>query len=152
MAGIDRKNAAIDCHAVMLNINYGQNRELMKKCRKLEEYSIFIGKVRENTGRKMLIREAIDSAVENCIKEGILEKILRENREDVCSMLLSEYDEQAHIESEKKIAKEEGKEEGIKMLALLVEYLQRDGRQQDLKLLSDEKVRNNLFREYHLEE
>ena len=38
------------------------------------------------------------------------------------------------------------------MLALLVEYLQRDGRQQDLKLLSDEKVRNNLFREYHLEE
>ena len=110
MAGIDRKNAAIDCHAVMLNINYGQNRELMKKCRKLEEYSIFIGKVRENTGRKMSIREAIYRAVENCIKEG------------------------------------------IKMLALLVEYLQRDGRQQDLKLLSDEKVRNNLFREYHLEE
>ena len=58
----------------------------------------------------MSIREAIDRAVENCIKEG------------------------------------------IKMLALLVEYLQRDGRQQDLKLLSDEKVRNNLFREYHLEE
>ena len=61
----------------------------MRKCRKLEEYSLFIEKVRENKKRKVSIREAIDRAGEECINEGILEKILREYREEVCSMLLS---------------------------------------------------------------
>ena len=31
----------------MLNINYGKNRELLENCRRLEEYSIFVAKVRE---------------------------------------------------------------------------------------------------------
>lgn len=161
-AGMNREGAAIDCHAVLLNINYGLNRQILKKCRKLEEYSAFIGRVREYTDRRMPIREAIDRAVEECIKEGILEKILRENREEVCSMLLSEYDEQAHIESEKEIAREEGMQEGIlkgrkeghkegeNLLARLVDLLQQDGRLQDLKLLSDETERKRLYREYHL--
>ncbi len=77
-------------------------------------------------------------------------------------MLLTEYDEQSHIESEKEIAREEGWEEGmqegkkegiqegIQIAALLAEYLERDGRLQDLKLLSDAKVRERLFREYHI--
>ena len=164
--GMNREIAAIDCHAVVLNINYGQNREIMRKCRKLEEYSKFIGKVRENTSNKMSIKDAVDHAVEECINEGILEKILRENREEVCSMLLSEYDEQAHIESEKRIAREEGIEEGKKegiqegmikgrqeaekLLVRLVQYLQRDGRLQDIELLSDEKERKKLYKEYNL--
>lgn len=80
-----------------------------RNCRRLEEYSLFIGKVRENLKEKTSIREAIDRAVDECIKKGILERILRENREEVCSMLLTEYDEQAHIESEKEIAREEGR-------------------------------------------
>ena len=32
----------LECSAIMLNINYGNNRELMEKCRRLEEYAIFI--------------------------------------------------------------------------------------------------------------
>ncbi len=140
--------------------------EVMRKCRKLEEYSIFIEKVRENTDRKMPIKAAVDHAVEECINEGILEKILRENREEVCSMLLSEYDEQAHIESEKKIAREEGRQEGIRegiikgkeaglqagedLLARLVACLQHDGRLQDMKLLSDAETRKRLYQEYNL--
>ena len=144
--------------------------EVMRKCRKLEEYSIFIGKVRENTDRKMPIKDAVDHAVEECINEGILEKILRENREEVCSMLLSEYDEQAHIESEKKIAREEGRQEGIQegiregiikgkeaglqagedLLARLVACLQHDGRFQDMERLSDAETRKRLYQEYNL--
>lgn len=168
--GMNREIAAIDCHAVVLNINYGQNREIMRKCRKLEEYSKFIGKVRENTSNKMSIKDAVDHAVEECINEGILEKILRENREEVCSMLLSEYDEQAHIESEKKIAREEGRQEGIQegiregiikgkeaglqagedLLARLVACLQHDGRFQDMERLSDAETRKRLYQEYNL--
>ena len=89
-------------------------------------------------------------------------------------MLLSEYDEQAHIESEKRIAREEGIEEGIikgiqegiqkgiqkgmvkgrqegeNLLVQLVQYLQRDGRLQDIELLSDEDTRKKLYKEYNL--
>ena len=148
------EDAALDCHAVVLNINCGHNKSIMKRCRRLEEYSLFIGRVREYTGQKMVIKEAIDLAVEDCIREGILATVLKENREEVCSMLLTEYDEQSHIESEKEIAREEGREEGIQegihMVALLAECLERDGRLQDLKLLSDAKVRGRLFREYHI--
>ena len=76
------EDAALDCHAEVLNINYGHNRAIMKKCRKSEEYSIFIGRVREKLNQKMSMKEAIDRAVDECIKAGILEKILRENREE----------------------------------------------------------------------
>ena len=61
-------------------------------------------------------------------------------------MLLTEYDEQAHIESEKKIAREEGEN----LLATLVACLIRDGRMDDLDLISDEEARRRLYREYHL--
>ena len=154
--------AALNCHAVVLNINHGHNREIMKRCRKLEEYSIFIARIRKYLSEKMPIQQAIDLAVDERIKEVILEKILRENREEVCSMLLTEYDEQAHIENEKKIAREEGRsegrsegrEEGIQqgenLLSALVRHLKRDGRLDDLDLISDEKARRRLYEEYHL--
>ena len=35
----------LECKAVMLNINYGHNRELMEKCRPLAEYTEFIDTV-----------------------------------------------------------------------------------------------------------
>ncbi|MBD5457157.1 MAG: hypothetical protein HDR27_01125 [Lachnospiraceae bacterium] len=31
--GMKPGDAALDCHAVLLNINYGHNREIMGKCR-----------------------------------------------------------------------------------------------------------------------
>ena len=149
--GSNPEDAALDCHAEVLNINYGHNREIMKKCRKLEEYSIFIRKVRENLNRKMPLREAIDRAVDECIKEGILEKILRENREEVCSVLLSEYDEQAHIESEKEIAREEGREEGREEVNTLYQKLKEDNRVEDLlRAVDDAGYRNQLLKEYGL--
>ena len=145
--GANPEDAALDCHAEVLNINYGHNREIMKKCRKLEEYSIFIGRVREKLNQKMALKEAIDRAVDECIKEGILEKILRENREEVCSVLLSEYNEQAHIESEKEIAREEGREE----VNTLYQKLKEDNRVEDLlQAVDDAGYRNQLLEEYGL--
>ena len=81
--------------------------------------------------------------MDECIKEGILEKILRENREEVCSVLLSEYDEQAHIESEKEIAREE--------VNTLYRKLKEDNRVEDLlRAVDDAGYRNQLLKEYGL--
>ncbi len=94
--------------AHMININAGRNSELMEKCPKLYEYSLFVAEVRKNTKSGMELKEAIEYAVERCIRNGILEDILRGNRAEVTDMLMKEYDEALHIANEKEISFEEG--------------------------------------------
>ena len=83
-----------------------------KNRRILREYAVFISRIREYIREKLTIEEAIDYAVEECIREGILKDILQSNRAEVVSMLLTEYDEQAHLDNERKISMEEGEERG----------------------------------------
>ena len=99
--------ADLDCRAVLLNINAGYNRKIMKKCRKLEEYSIFVARIRQYQNEGNDIGEAVYYAVDDCIREGVLEELLRSQREEVRSMLLTEYDEERHIENERRIAAED---------------------------------------------
>ena len=103
---------ALDCVARVLNINYGHNKQLMDKCRKLHEYSLLIQKIRTNLNLGMIRQEAINLAVEESIKEGILVELLKKHRLEVTDMLLTEYDELEHISNEKSISFEEGKAEG----------------------------------------
>ena len=78
-------------------------------------------------------------------------------------MILTEYDEQAHIKSEKEISYEEGKAEGLKKgreegreegedaLAKLIQFLQTEGRVEDIsKVLSDKEYRKQLMQEYNI--
>ena len=60
--------------------------------------------------------KAIEAAVDSCIKEGVLVDILEKHRLEVTEMLLTEYDEQLHINNEKGISFEEGQ---INMLDLV---------------------------------
>lgn len=61
------EDGCLECWARMLNINYGHNRELMQKCRRLEEYAIFVSKVREHTmNNPKNPSEAIERAVDEC--------------------------------------------------------------------------------------
>lgn len=99
---------SLECTAIVLNINYGSNTELLKRCTKLREYSQFVGKVKEKLAGKMRIESAIDAAVEECIKEGILADILKSNREEVMNTLLTEYNEELHLRCEREIAREDG--------------------------------------------
>lgn len=45
---VEGKEPCLNCKAILLNINYGHNRELMEKCRKLKEYATFIYYIRRN--------------------------------------------------------------------------------------------------------
>ncbi len=111
---VNKENAALNCKAIVLNINLGYNKDVMEKSKKLKEYAQYIARVRAFLDAGFDIETAIDKATDECIEEGILEQILRNNREEVRSMLLTQYDEQAHIEYEKELSFEEGKEEGLK--------------------------------------
>ena len=133
--------------------------ELMEKCKMLREYAQFIAMVREYLAEGCDVAEAVDAAIDECIKQGILEQILREEREEVRSMILTEYDEQAHIKSEKEISYEEGKAEGREegraegedTLAKLIQLLQTDGRVEDInRVLFDKEYRKQLKQEYNI--
>ncbi len=74
---------------VQLNINPGCNEELMENCKTLGEYVQYTERVRQYS-KELSLREAVEKAVRECIKEDILADFLRKNRRcstwgDICS-------------------------------------------------------------------
>lgn len=105
----------LECEARMLNINYGHNRELMKKCKRLEEYAIFVGKVREYTAKDPVHAElAVSMAVEECIREGILRDILISQKAEVLELVLTTFNKELYEKGLREDAVREGLEEGRK--------------------------------------
>ena len=98
----------------MLNINYGQNRELLEKCRRLEEYSIFIATVREYAmDKKLSLSTAITLAIDACIEKGILLDILRAERTEVFMYILESFDKELYERDLKQNAFDDGKQVGM---------------------------------------
>ena len=117
------KSGGFEWTAIMLNINYGRNGDLMEACKPLKEYAIFVERVRESInrlGKEQGIRQAID----DCIRDDILREVLSKSKAEVIGMTLTEYDEQEQMQLFKNEGREEGREEGWeKGLKALVESL-----------------------------
>ena len=99
----------------MLNINLGKNRELMKKCRTLREYCIFVERIR-GYAKELEIAEAVERAVTECIREDILADFLSAQRAEVIAMSIFEYNKEEEMKKiradEFSIGKDAGKAEG----------------------------------------
>ena len=104
----------IECKALVLNINYGHNQELMGACRKLYEYAYFIQKVRDFLEEGLIRDAAIDRAVVHCIEADILKDFLSRHRAEVKDLFLTEYDEKLHERTLREEGRMEGIEQGIK--------------------------------------
>lgn len=115
------KKPALECTAVMLNINRGNNQQLMERCGRLQEYSFFIAAIRDNLMAGMTIEEAVEQAVDLCIEREILSDILIQNRGDIVNTLLTEYNEEKYLNGLREYERSEGKTEGMAeaVLALL---------------------------------
>lgn len=88
---------ALECQALMLNINYGSNQKLLENCRPLMEYSQFIYQIRQYMKAGASPERAVDLAVDDCIQKGILSDMLRTHRKEVISMFPEDYDEELHL-------------------------------------------------------
>lgn len=87
----------LECRALMLNINFGHNRELMKKCKRLREYAIFVSKVRQYLEEDIEHSEqAITRALDDCIAEGILADFLSNQKAEVLELILSTFDRELY--------------------------------------------------------
>lgn len=136
---------ALECKALVLNINYGKNRWLMEKCRPLWEYSYFIHSIRENLAAGYSPQEAADLAVHHCLKEGVLEDLLRKHRKEVVGMFLEEYDKELH----EKTLRREGWEDGFAKASELARLLLDANRLEDLRRSTkDKNFRQKLLKEY----
>ena len=103
---------ALELKTLVLNINPGNNQELMDKCRTLKEYMIFVEKVRKY--RKLLsLEQAVERAVTECMDEDVLADFLRKNRAEVIKVGIYEYNEELHIQMERDEAMEAGFQRGI---------------------------------------
>ena len=121
------EDGCLECEVTMLNINYGRNKELMEKCKRLEDYSYFIAKVREllNTGISREI--AINQAMDECIEENRLKDILINQRSEVLGVLLSTYNKELYEQGLKDVAYKAGHSDGFSdgACAKLVEIIEK---------------------------
>ena len=104
----------IEVVAHMLNINYGHNKELMERCRKLKEYAQFIDIIRHylRENKQWSNEQAISKAIDDCIQNNILRDILQKERLRVMASILSEFDEVGYKEMIREEAYEEAYGEG----------------------------------------
>lgn len=106
-------NENFEWTAVVLNINFGHNKELMNRCSMLNEYAILIDTIRkyeQDTG--YAIEEGVTRAVDECIENDILKEFLQEHKSEVIEMCLTEYNEVETMEMFRKEALTEGLETG----------------------------------------
>ncbi len=107
-------NPSLECTALVLNINFGHNRELMAGCRRLYEYSYLISRIRVRLSQDLSLEEAIDLAMDDCIREGILKEFLTKHRGEAAMDLFTEiFSEERHIRLATKDAQAKGRAAGI---------------------------------------
>ena len=96
----------------MLNINYGQNKQLMDACKPLGEDAWLIQRIREYSKHKD-IEEAVDQAIDELPEDFEIRPFLVGHRAEVKSMCITEYNEEETMLLFKEQGREEGREEGI---------------------------------------
>ena len=101
----------LDLKVLMLNVNQGHNPELMEVCHTLWEYAEYTGRVRKYA-KEQPIAEAVEQAITECIREGILKEFLEKNRREAKNVSIYEYDQEKHIRQEREEAWEAGEKAG----------------------------------------
>ena len=102
----------IEVNVTMININYGHNMELMKKCKPLKDYAEFIDSVRVRQKTARTLEEAIDNAIDAMNADSSIKNFLTAHKAEVKNMCITEYDEERTLAELREEYKEEYKEEG----------------------------------------
>ena len=147
---------ALELSVIVYNINLGYNHELLDACCLLKEYAQYVAQVRAYA-EKLPLSEAVEKAVDDCIKNDILAEFLAKNRAEAIAVSIFEYDEEKHMKSERKewreIGYREGLAEGRDSLAQLLKSLMDAGKSEEVnRVLNDNDYRRKLLEESFAEE
>lgn len=145
---VKEEEVLLEVKVLMLNVNKGHNEGLLSACKTLREYAEYVFRVRKKA-KEMELEEAVEQAITECIREGILAEFLKKNRAEAKSVSIYEYDMEKHMRMERAEAREEGIEEGrTKLLQEMIQKKSKKGQSvaniaQDLEL-TEEMVRELL--------
>ena len=107
------KTPCLECIALMLNINYGHNKVLLEKCRRLKEYAIFVDTVRRELADGIPLKQCLSAAVDSCIEKNILKDVLIQQKAEVIQMILETYDKELHDKTLRRERYEDGYNKGM---------------------------------------
>lgn len=95
---LPEENPMLELQVLVLNINRGNNEALTEKCKTLKEYMLYIERIRYYVNiEKKSLQDAVEIAVDECIKEGILADFLRKNKAEAIVVSIFEYDEEKEM-------------------------------------------------------
>ena len=120
----------LELKVTILNINPKMNEELKEKCPVLKQYTQYVEQVRYNSAG-MPLEQAVETAIEYCIRHDILKDFLLKQRAEVVKMSIFEYDEEREMELIRRDEREIGEQIGAEK--------ERKKAEQELK-----KVKENL--------
>jgi hypothetical protein len=109
----------LELKVTVYNINEGHNPEIMCGSKILSGYMYFVDKVRYNIDvEKMELGDAIEAAIEDCIRRGIMSDFFRTRRNEVMKVMTMDYTWERREEiirrEERAEGREEGREEGLR--------------------------------------
>ena len=80
---------------------------MMDDCEPLKEYAWLVDAVRRHQSEKMDLDAAVDAALDEMTDEYVIKTFLLENRAEVKSMFLTEYNEEKVMEKERQEGRQE---------------------------------------------
>lgn len=110
---VKEADISLELKAVMLNINPGHNEKLLKACKTLRDYSEYTYRIRQYA-KTMTTEAAVERAITECIRDGILTEFLMKNRAEAKKVSIYEYDQEKHMRQEREQSWQEGHEAGEK--------------------------------------
>jgi len=147
------EDPSLELKVTQLNIGEGYNEVLKEKCPLLKEYVEYTERVRKYAKDRKL-EDAVECAVKECIKEGILEDFLKKNRAEAISVSIFEYDEKLEMElfrqAEREIGVELGRVEAETLLQTLIAKMTENGEADKLSMLSDKTFYSEMRQKYKL--
>ncbi len=103
------KEIMLELMVRVININLEEHHEILDKCPILKQYSQFMNRFRKNQEDGQ--QEAYNRAIKTCIEQDILKDYLQRKRNEVCNMLIADYNYELDMEVQREEAKEEAYEE-----------------------------------------
>ena len=104
----------------VMNINYNKADGVLKRCKPLQEYTLFVETVRRHI--RLDGENGFKNAIKECIQNDILRDYLERKSREVMNMLIAEYDYDTDIavqrEEERQIAFAAGCADGSRQKAL----------------------------------
>ncbi len=123
LSDLTNEPSDLDLTVTVLNINYGYNQELMEKCVELNDYALFVSKVKEYQRDGLSLKEVVDKTYLDLDFSKDINRFLLGHKAEVEGMLFSEEYEEIAREIDHEEGRAEGRTEGRD--AILKELLQK---------------------------